>query len=229
MRRPCYVILTLGLMPVPLLRAADNDLSAAEKTQGYVLLFDGKDASGWIVKGNKPLPSTNIENGALNPYQAGGGLVYTKGRYANFVLSCDFKVSPGCNSGIFFRVGDPRDEVQNGFEIQVFDSAGKAHPGKHDCGAFYDVLAPSKNTMKPAGEWNHMEITANKGIVKVALNGEQILETDLDKYTEPGKNLDGSKNKYAKALKDFPREGHIGFQDHGKPVWYKNVKLKEIK
>ena len=210
-------------------RAADNELSPAEKQQGYRLLFDGHDGTGWFVKGNKSLPTTNIEGGALNPYKSGGGMVYTKEQFANFVLSCDFKVSPGCNSGIFFRVGDPRNEVQTGFEIQVFDSAGKAKPGKHDCGALYDVLAPSKNPMKPAGEWNHIEITADKAIVKVALNDESVVETDLDKYTDPGKNIDGSKNKFEKALKDFPREGHIGLQDHGKPVWYKNVKLRVLK
>jgi Domain of Unknown Function (DUF1080) len=225
------VMLCLAALAAPLAltaRAADNELTAAEKRQGYVLLFDGKDASGWIVKGGKPFPAKNVEDGALNPHNSGGGLVYTKDRFANFVLTCDFKVSPGCNSGIFFRVGDPRDEVQNGFEIQVFDSFGKK-PDKHSCGALYDTLAPRTNASKPAGEWNHIEITADKAIIKVVLNGEPVIETDLDKYTDPGKNLDGSKNKYTKALKDFPREGHIGFQDHGKPVWFKNVKLKVLK
>jgi hypothetical protein len=224
---PCLAVASLAVAVAAF--AADNQLSPAEKQQGYHLLFDGMDASGWFVKGNKPLPTTNIEEGSLNPYKCGGGMVYTKERFANFVLSCDFKVSQGCNSGVFFRVGDPKNEVQTGFEIQVFDSAGRPKPGKHDCGALYDVLAPSKNPMKPAGEWNHMEITANKAIVKVALNGETVVETDLDKYTEPGKNIDGSKNKFEKALKDFPREGHIGLQDHGKPVWYKNMKLRALR
>jgi hypothetical protein len=210
--------------------AADNELTAADKAQGWALLFDGKDTSGWVLRGDKPLPTLGIQDGTLNPHFKGsGGLVYTKERYGNFVLSCDFKVSPRCNSGIFFRVGNPRDEVQTGFEIQVFDSAGRATPGKHDCGALYDAVAPSKNPMKPAGEWNHMEITADGPTVKVVLNGEQVVETNLDKFTEPRKNIDGSRNKYTKALKDFPREGHVGFQDHGHDVWYKNVKLKVLK
>jgi hypothetical protein len=225
---PCFAVISLAVVAAATL-AADNQLSSADAQQGYRLLFDGKDASGWFVKGNKPLPTTNIEEGAINPYKCGGGMVYTKERFANFVLSCDFKVSQGCNSGVFFRVGDPKNEVQTGFEIQVMDSAGRSTPGKHDCGALYDVLAPSKNPMKKAGEWNHMEITADKAMVKVILNGETVVEADLDKYSEPGKNVDGSKNKFERALKDFPREGHIGLQDHGKPVWYKNVKLRVLR
>jgi hypothetical protein len=229
MRRTTWLAVLALVLGVAALRAADNTLTATEQQQGYALLFDGKDLSGWVSKINKPLPSTCIQEGSLNPHFPGSSLIYTKQRYGNFVLSCDFKISPRCNSGIFIRVGDPMDEVQNGLEIQVLDSAGKAKPGKNDSGALYDILPPSKNTMKPAGEWNHIEITADKNVIKVALNGEEVINADLDKYTEPGKNLDGGKNKYNKAIKDFPREGHIGFQDHGQDVWYKNVKIKVLK
>ena len=228
MRRTIGLALVAAL-GVTALRAADNALTTAEQNQGYTLLFDGKDTAGWLLKGEKPLPSTCVQDGALNPhFPNSGGLVYTKAVYGNFVLSCDFKVSKGCNSGIFLRVGNPRDEVQTGLEIQVLDSAGKARVGKHDCGALYDAQAPTKNAMKPAGEWNHIEITADKSMVRVVLNGEPIVTADLDKYTEPHKNTDGSKNKYDKPLKDFPREGHIGLQDHGGDVWYKNIKIRAL-
>ena len=80
--------------------------------------------------------------------------------------NCDFKISPGCNSGIFFRVGDLKDPVQSGFEIQIYDTANKkTKPGKNDGGALYDAVAPSVNAMKPAGEWDHIEITADKSLV----------------------------------------------------------------
>jgi hypothetical protein len=223
-------ITVLAALSLATSQAADNTLSAAEQKQGFVLLFDGKATTGWLLKGDKTVPSTCVKDGTLNPhFQNSGGLLYTKGSYGNFVLSCDFKVSPRCNSGIFVRVGDPKDEVQTGLEIQVLDSAGKAKPGKHDCGALYDAQAPTRNTMKPAGEWNHIEITADRNVIKVALNGEEIVTADLDKYTEPHKNTDGTKNKYTKALKDFPREGHIGLQDHGGDVWYKNLKIRQLK
>jgi hypothetical protein len=73
-----------------------------------------------------------------------------------------------------------------------------------------------------------MEITCDKNKIKVALNGEAVAEMDLDQWTQAGVGPDGAKNKFKTALKDFPREGHLGFQDHGKPVWFKNVKLKRI-
>lgn len=212
--------LTLALM---LLAAGDNELSEQEKKDGWILLFDGKSSEGWLN-----LKPANIEEGAINPFKSGNYVTYSKDKYGDFVLACDFKVSAGCNSGIFIRTGDMKDPVQTGIEIQVLDSAGKAKVGKHDCGAIYDLVGPTKNPSKPAGEWNHMEITCEKAKIKVVLNGETVAEADLDQWTEAGKNPDGSKNKFKTALKDFPREGHLGFQDHGKPAWFKNVKLKKL-
>ena len=215
-------VLALALVPTP------------DKGDGqpWVSLFDGKTPAGWLIGGG-PVPQANVQDGSVNPHKVGGGrklhVMYTKEKFADFVLTCDFKVSKGCNSGIFFRMADPGDPVQTGFEIQVFDSHGREKPGKHDCGALYDALAPTKNAMKPAGEWNQIEITANGGTVRVVLNGERVIDTDLDRWTEAGKNLDGSKNKYKRALKDFPREGHIGLQDHNHDVWYRDIKINRLK
>ncbi len=229
MRRAAWGLI-LAAVAAAAVQAADNELTAEEQRAGWQLLFDGKDVSGWVTKAGRPGPSTAIQDGALNPHmQPRAGMIYAKGQYANFVLACDYKMSKGCNSGIFVRVGDPKNEVQTGLEIQVEDTAGKAKPTKNDGGALYDILAPSKNTVKPAGEWNHCEITADKNIIRVVLNGEEVIHADLDKYTEPGKNLDGGKNKYRKAIKDFPREGLIGLQDHGHDCWYKNIKIKVLK
>ena len=207
----------------------DNELSDQEKKDGWVLLFNGKDQDGWVDSNAVALKPEMIQDGAINPHGAAGHMVYTKEKYGNFVLACDFKISKGCNSGVFIRTGSMKDPVQTGFEVQVFDSAGKEKVGKHDSGALYDIVAPSKNTMKPAGEWNHMEITANGGKVSIALNGEKIVECDLDQGTEPGKSPDGTKNKFTKALKDFAREGHFGLQDHGQDCWFKNLKVKPLK
>jgi len=204
----------------------DNRLTAAEKQQGWVLLFDGTSPAGWVNKG-KPLPAANIQAGAIDPHHAGAYVTYYQEPFDNFVLSCDFKVSPGANSGIFFRTGDQDDPVQTGFEIQIFDSAGKK-PGKHSCAALYDAVAPSVEASKPAGEWNHIDITADRNLVKVALNGKQVVEADLDRWTEPGKNPDGSPNKFKTALKNFPRKGYVGLQDHNAPAWFKNIKLRKL-
>ena len=207
--------------------AADNTLTDQERRDGWVLLFDGKTPAGWENNG-QPLPAANVQDGAINPHKAGAYVTYHREKLDNFVLSCEFKVSPGANSGIFFRVGDPNDPVQSGFEMQVFDSAGKA-PDKHTCGAIYDAVAPSADAAKPAGEWNRVVITAERNLVKVVLNGRPVVDLDLDRWTEAGKNPDGTKNKFKTALKHFPRAGYIGLQDHNHPVCFRNIKLKRLK
>jgi hypothetical protein len=208
--------------------AADNQLTPQEKADGWVLLFDGKSPAGWMA-GDKPLPATNVQDGAINPKASGAYVSHYKDPFGDFVLACDFRVSPGCNSGIFFRVGDLKDPVQSGFEIQVLDSARKGKPGRNDSGALYDAVAPSVNAMKPVGDWNHMEITARGSRVNVVLNGQPIVDADLDRWTEPHQNPDGSKNKFDKALKDFPRKGYVGLQDHGHDAWFKNIKIKPLR
>ena len=214
--------------------AADNTLTEQEKREGWILLFDGKSADQWLAaptRGGVPLPAANIQDGSINPHKAGGYVIYTKNRYSNFVLSLDYKVSPKTNSGIYVRVGDPKNPTQTGSEIQIMDDHGKP-PSKGGNAALYDVKAPSQNLSKPAGEWNHVEITADKNIIKVVLNGQQVIQEDLDQYTTPGKSIDGTKNKFKLALKDKPREGHIALQDHDKQddhnVWYKNIKLTPL-
>lgn len=208
----------------------NNALSDTERRDGWLLLFDGKSADQWFVAEHEPVPVANVQDGAINPHGVGSGrkvyLMYTKRTFRDFVLALDFKVSKECNSGVFLRVGDPNDPVQTGLEIQVFDSAGKTKLTKYDCGALYDAQPPSINAMKPAGEWNHMEIAAEGAKVRVVLNGQNVLDADLDKWREPGKNPDESKNKYKRALKDFPREGYVGLQDHNHDVWYKNIRIK---
>jgi len=196
---------------------------AAVDKDGYIQLFNGKDLTGWTAK---PGSWVIDEDGSVA--RKGGGSIWTEAQYGDFVLDLDFKVAKGTNSGIFIRTGSIRNSVQTGIEIQVLDSFGRAKPGKHDCGAVYDCLAPGKNPMKAPGQWNHAVITCKQNSIRVAMNGEQIIDMDLDKWTEPRKNPDGSRNKFRTALKDFPRRGHIGFQDHGKPVWYRNVRLKPL-
>ena len=221
-------VLTLLAATVTPAFAADNELSEQEKRDGWVLLFDGKSPQGW-VSGGKPLAAANVRDGAINAHKTGAYVTYHREKFSDFVLSCDFKLTSGGNSGIFVHVGDRADPVQTGLEIQLFDSAGREKPGKHDSGALYDAVAPTVNAARPAGEWNHVEITVVKNVVRVVLNGKQVVDTDLDRWTEPGKNPDGTKNKFKTALKDMPREGHVGLQDHNSPVLFKNIRIKRMK
>jgi hypothetical protein len=187
-----------------------------------VALFNGTDLTGWETKEGNWV----VKDGEIARVK-GGAYLWTKEQYGDFVLELEFKVSKGCNSGVFFRA-DPKDPVQNGFEIQVMDSAGKANPGKHDAGALYDAREPKVNAVKPAGEWNTLRLEARGSKVTASFNGQVVQDVNLDDWSTAEKNPDGSKNKYKKAIKDFPRRGRIGFQDHGHDVWYRNIRLQKL-
>jgi hypothetical protein len=197
-------------------------LAAAEGDRK--VLFNGQDFTGWqSTSGDKPSASWVLEEGAMVRKDK-GGYVWTKERFGDFVLDLEFRTEG--NSGVFFRTGNLRDPVQTGIEVAIDRPAGK--PGTHSTGALYDLLAPSKVADKPAGQWNHLVITAKGSRIEIELNGQQVVQADLDQWTEGRKNPDGSLNKFAKALKDFPREGHIGFQDHGAAVAFRNVRIRPL-
>jgi hypothetical protein len=224
-----FMLLFVAADPAP---RTDNQLTEQEKKEGWALLFDGKSMSGWKI-GDDEIPADNIRDGTFNPFKMGGGRKLYVAHYAaksfgDFVLSLDFKLTKECNSGVFFRMTDPTDPVQTGFEIQLFDSAAKAKVGKHDCGALYDAREPSKNAAKPAGEWQHMEITAHGSSIVVVLNGERVLDVDLNDWTEAGKNPDGTNNKFKTAYKQMARSGYIGLQDHLSDCWFRNLKIKPL-
>ena len=195
--------------------------AGAADAKGWVALFSGKNLDGWTNPGGgKPSEGWTIEEGAL-ARKTKAGDIWTKQRYGDFVLELEFQTKG--NSGIFIRTDNPKDNVQTGIEIQV---DRPRNPGRHSVGAVYDLQAPSKNTA--TGGWNKMVITAHGALLKVQLNGEQIIDMNLDRWTEPGLNPDGTKNKFKTPLKSFKREGHIGFQDHGADVAYRNVRIKPL-
>jgi hypothetical protein len=231
----CLCLLVAGgLAPVrgneALGQGADNTLSDGEKRDGWILLFDGKTQAGWM-NSDKTTPRTPIENGAINPHRAGHYMMVHTQRWANFVLAADFKISPRCNSGIFVRTGSltpkPRRDVGfNGLEIAIDDTQTA---GFVDTGALYDLSKPTRNAMRPVGEWNHIELTCQGPMIQVVLNGEKVNSVDLSKFTQPNKRPDGSTHKFDVAFRDHPKSGYIGLQDHGSPCWYKNIKLKPLR
>jgi hypothetical protein len=216
-KRIPIIVLALGLLAVSNMKEA----GAAPAEKGWVTLFDGKNLEGWTdVAGQKPSAGWVIEDGAL-VRKTKAGDIWTKKRYGDFVLELEFKTTG--NSGVFIRTGNPKDNVQTGIEIQV-DKPG--NPGKHSVGAVYDLQAPTKNAGNDG--WNKMVITARGSVLKVQLNGEQIIDMNLDRWSEAGLNPDGTKNKFKTALKNFKREGHIGFQDHNFEVAYRNVRIRPL-
>ena len=205
--------------------AADNELTPEEKADGWQLLFNGRDTSGWKCNNDKPI-ATKVEEGALVPYKAGGYLIIYDKPFGDFILKCDVKMGDAqCNSGIFFRVGDPANPIYTGFEAQVFSGQGT---GLHDFGAIYDLVRPAKNNSK-SDDWNSVMIKAQGPLVTVWVNGDEVAQLNVDEWPEKGKRPDGSKHKFGAAIKDMPRSGYLGFQDHDHKCWYKNVKLRELK
>jgi hypothetical protein len=128
----------------------------------------------------------------------------------------------------FFRTDNVKDPVQTGIEMQVYNVPRNPQPVKNDCGAVYDLLAPSVYADKPAGEWNHVVLTCDDNIITIDMNDVRIIDMNIDNWDTAGMNPDGTKNKFTRALKDFKREGYIGFQEHGDPVWFRNVKIKRL-
>ena len=153
--------------------------------------------------------------------------IWTKERYGDFILDLEFKVAEGGNSGVFLRGNDvtSRKWWQKTIEVQIHDTTDGTKYGC--CGAIYDCMPPSKNMMK-SGQWNRYTITCKENRISVMLNGEQIIDMDLNLWTEPHKNPDGTKNKFPTAYKDMLRVGHIGLQDHGDPIWFRNIRIKSL-
>jgi hypothetical protein len=207
--------------------AADNELSSEEKAAGWQLLFNGKDLVGWKNNDDKPLNDRAVKDGTINTHAIGGYLLVFDKEFSDFEFQCDVKMTDGeCNSGIFVRTSDLADPVNTALEIQVFHPLGTT---VHDFGAIYDLVSPSKQVAKGAGEWNTLNIVCQGPMITVKVNGEEVAELDVDTLDKHGLRSDGTKHKFPRAIKDFARKGYIGLQDHGTDVWFKNIKLREIK
>jgi hypothetical protein len=186
-------------------------------------LYSGTDTRGWMIAPGHPVPAKNAQPDGLNPHDSGGYIIVYESPYTDFVLDFEYKLTKGCNSGVFIRVGDLKDPVMTGLEIAIDDTTGH---GLHDPGALYDLQAPVKNTQKPVGAWNHMTVSAKGPIVTIELNGETVNTVDLSKFTEPGKRPDGSSHKFSGvAIKNLEQKGYLGFQDHGSDCWFRKITL----
>ena len=193
--------------------------NAKEKDDdGFVQMFNGEDLTGWQTTGNWLVKEDNIIQ--LEPREGEWGwqryddYIATTRKYKDFVIDLEFKFEKNGNSGVFLRIGDLNNHVESGFEVQIIDTHGKPDDEltHHDAGGVIRTQAPTHNAIKPAGEWNHYNITMDGNDLTVILNGEKVNELDLSES----------------AMKDRPSEGYISFQDEGKRVWYRNVRIKEL-
>jgi hypothetical protein len=212
-------ITVAALVPPEWAQAAE-----AKKSGAWEVLFDGKNLDKWDY--NPKAWSIKDEEILYSPGK--GGNIFSKENYQDFTLDLEFNMSKGCNSGVFIRMASRKDWLHSSMEIQVLDSFGKARIGKHDCGAVYDAVIPSVNAAKKAGEWNRYFITCFKNRVFVSLNAVQIVDMDLNKWDTARKNPDGSKNKFKNPLRTLTHAGCFALQTHGKPVSYRNIRVRKL-
>lgn len=212
----------------------DNWLTDKEKNEGWQLLFNGNDMSGWRTYQNKP-GSWRVTDGAFNCRKIDGDTysdLITEKQYENFELAIDWKMEPKANSGIMYMVKEDNEHsFQSGPEYQVVDDIG--FPSKLEdyqkTGADYAMYAPTLNAFKAAGEWNHTLIVKKGAHVEHWLNGKKVVEYEL--WSDDWKKRKEHSKWKDEASYGAAKIGHIALQDyHGEGmVWYKNIKIKELK
>ena len=195
---------------------------AAEK-DGFKSVFNGKDFTGWAG----PVDNYEILDGAIQCKKGKGGTIHTKEEYGDFVVRLEFKVPPGGNNGLAIRYPGQGDTAYVGMcELQVLDENYDKVRGKLDPrqvhGSAYGMVAAKRGFQKPNGEWNIQEVTVKGSTIKVVLNGEVILDTDLSKQ-EPEKFMGKSKHPGLARTKGF-----FGFAGHGDAVAFRNISIKRL-
>jgi hypothetical protein len=161
--------------------------------------------------------------------------VWTQKDYDDFILDLEFKTAPGTNSGVIVHCSDVKNWIPNSVEIQIADDFsekwGKA-PKTWQCAAVFGRLPAKKSMVKQPGQWNRMTITCKDTMIYVMLNGEQVTEMDMRRWTSATKNPDGSDIPpwLSKPLAEIPHRGRIGLQGKhaGAPIYFRNLKIKEL-
>lgn len=176
--------------------------------------FNGKDLTGWTTEGNWVVQPDGVI--ALQPrpgeggWQRFGSYLWAEKQYADFVFELEYRMQQGANSGVFVRVGDLKNPVKYGIEVQLDTARGVGH---HANAGILFTTGATKQMAKPLGEWNHMKVTCKGNNLQVWLNGETVVDLALDKSK----------------MQDRPLSGYVGLQDHGKPIEFRNLKITPLK
>jgi hypothetical protein len=209
---------------------AVNSLSAEEKAAGWRLLFDGTTTTGWRSLGKKTFPEKgwDIQDQALHHVpKGGGGDIAFDEPFEHFELLIEWKVAPGANSGIKYKVEDKPGSAF-GPEYQVIDDTkhADAKNPKRTAGALYDVYAPKERSVKPVGEYNLTRIVVQGNRIEHWLNGVKTVDAVVG--SDEWKAAIAA-SKFAKRPEfATTAKGHICLQDHGDEVWYRNIKIRTL-
>lgn len=201
-------------------------LWAEDAPKGFEKLFNGKDLTGWKVnEGGKP-DKWGAADGLLFTRSGGGGWLMTEKEYTDFELRLEFKLPKAGNSGVALRSamkGQPSHDA--GMEIQILDDPWYLDeknykglkPTQHT-GSIYGIVPPSREALKPVGEWNSYRIVAKGRHITVELNGTRIVDANLDDHKDKVKDHPGM----------FRAKGHLGLQSHDGRVEFRNIYVKPL-
>ncbi len=215
----------------PAQEPAPAGIPLEEFREGFRQLFDGRTLAGWRGFQKEGVPDGwQVVDGAITRVGPAGDLVSAQ-VFRDFELRLEWKVAPGGNSGIFYRVSEEgvQHAYESGPEMQVLDDA--AHPdGKSrltSAGACYGLYPAPAGVVKPAGEWNAVRIIVRGTHVEHWLNGQRVVSYELG---SPDWEAKVKASKFA----EWPpygraKEGRIGLQDHGDRVSYRNIRIKVLR
>lgn len=210
-------------------RPKPYELSAQEKKEGFVPLFNGINLNNWT--GNK-----------INYYAEGGMIVcdptnetakgstrnlYTEKEYSDFIMRFEFQLTPGANNGLGIRTPTEGDAAYVGMELQILDNEAPIYKDLHNYqyhGSVYGVIPALRGYLKPVGEWNYEEVKAVGNKITITLNGKIILDGDIALASK--NNTETADHKQHPGL--LNKSGHIGFLGHGSPLKFRNLRIKEL-
>lgn len=225
----CHSAKTTPAAPPPPRPGPVNALTAEEKAEGYVLLFNGKSTAGWRGYKQQTMPAGwQVVDGALTRVKPAGDIITTS-QYANFELRLDWKISPAGNSGIFYRVTEEGEDTYNsGPEYQVLDDVLHKDGASRltAAGSCYGLYPSPVGVVHPAGEWNQARIVVNGDDVQHWLNGIKVVEYHLGSAEWEAKV---KASKFAQ-WPEYGRSsrGYIGLQDHGDRVSYRSIRIRVL-
>ena len=194
-----------------------------EAGEGFEPLFNGRDLEGWTGDAR----SYAVEDGKIvvRP-EPGGGNLYTKKEYTDFVLRFDFKLTPAANNGLGIRAPLEGDAAYVGMELQILEDGSPVYWGLQPYqyhGSIYGVVPARRGVLRPVGEWNSEEVTVKGRRVAVVVNGTSVVDADLDTASVGG-TMDGRDHPGLKRP-----SGHIGFLGHGSRLELRNLRIKETR
>lgn len=211
------------------------------KETEWITLFDGKTFNNWKQYGTDEIGNGwTIENGMIIASKEGvdgnnigfGASIITIDEFGDFEFEMEYKLTPTGNTGIMYHVKEDTiysQDYETGTEFQLLDDAGSTIETlpSHQTASNYDMYAPKADKkLNGPNEWNKVKLVYNNKHVEHWLNGEKVLE-----YEEGSEEYNG---RYAKSKwNDFPgwgkfQKGHIGLQNHGDAVWFKNIRIKRL-